>query len=78
MSILKNFGLLGLILFLLMMVTTIILSLDARSPLKRALLAGTVLYLMLAMSDGAIMFIPVMAVYWFVVSLLISRNPDLD
>jgi hypothetical protein len=34
-----------------------------------------VTYLFVATSDGAILFIPVMAIYWFLVSLLLSPAP---
>ena len=79
LSVLYNFGLLGLVLFLVGLATPMILHFlrvlpHGHTSYKRSLSAGLILYLVVAMSDGAILYIPVMAMYWFVVSLLLSNN----
>jgi hypothetical protein len=79
LSVIQSFGLLGLGAFLLAMIAPVALHLFGALPFsatayKRNLSAGLMTYLVVAMSDGALLFIPVMAFYWFVVSLLISDN----
>jgi hypothetical protein len=81
LSVLENFGLVGLVTFLIAMVTPLALHLlravpHAASEYKRCLAAGLMVYLFIALSDGALLFIPVMAFFWFVVSLLVSPNPS--
>ncbi len=81
-SILHNFGILGLVCFLLGMTMPLFLFLTghlpfARTEFKRSVAVGLAIYLVLAASDGAILYIPVMAFYWFLVSLLLSHNPTL-
>lgn len=81
LSMLANFGVVGLVSFLVGMSGPLILywigALPFRgSAYKRGLVAGLVVYLIVALSDGAILFIPVMAFYWFLVSLLLSDNPQ--
>ncbi|CAN5775997.1 hypothetical protein BH23GEM5_BH23GEM5_28900 [soil metagenome] len=84
LSVLHNFGLLGLACFLVGMSTPLLLHFSGCVPLasstyKRSLVAGLMVYLIVAGSDGAILYIPVMAIFWFVVSLLLSGNaPGLD
>jgi hypothetical protein len=81
LSMMQSFGLLGLATFLIAMATPIALHLlraipYAATTYKRNLAAGLMTYLVVAMSDGALLFIPVMVFYWFVVSLLVSDNPS--
>lgn len=81
LSVLQNFGALGLFFFLVGMITPVIAHLVRALPFaateyKKSLATGLMVYLFVAMSDGAILFIPVMAIYWFVVSLLLSDNPS--
>jgi hypothetical protein len=81
LSVLEGFGLLGLASFLVAMATPLALQLLGAIPhggsvYKRNLAAALATYLVVAMSDGAILLIPVMAFYWFVVSLLVSDNPS--
>jgi hypothetical protein len=83
LSVLESFGLLGLLGFLVAMTTPVLLQLAGavpfgRSPYKRSVAAGLIIYLAVAMSDGAMLFIPVMAFYWFLVSLLLSPNPSFE
>ena len=81
LSMLQTFGLFGLVAFLLAMGLPVWLHLMGAVPFagsvyKRNLAAGLMTYLVISMSDGALLFIPVMAFYWFVVSLLLSDNPS--
>ncbi|CAN5269787.1 hypothetical protein BH20GEM2_BH20GEM2_09960 [soil metagenome] len=79
LSILDTFGVLGLVTFLVAMTAPILLWAagaisSGATAYKRALVAGQLLYLFVATSDGAILYIPVMAIYWFLVSLLLSSG----
>ncbi|HEX2094395.1 MAG TPA: hypothetical protein VHG28_18470 [Longimicrobiaceae bacterium] len=83
LSVLHNFGILGLGAFLLGMGAPVLLHLAgvlpfARTQYKRSLAAGLLIYLFVANSDGALLFIPVMVFYWFVVSLLLSSNTSFE
>lgn len=77
-SILDQLGLLGLFTFILLMVSPFWLYLanirKINNPYKQAIFLGMVIYLIVAFSDGAILYIPVMAIYWFLAALLISKN----
>ena len=78
-SILDSFGLLGLLTFLLAMFTPVIFGLMRHVPhgaslYKKSVLYGLILYLILAFSDGAFLYIPVLAIYWFLLALLLSKN----
>ncbi|MGI9179334.1 MAG: hypothetical protein ACR2H9_02300 [Longimicrobiaceae bacterium] len=81
LSMLHNFGLLGLASFLLGMAAPLLLFASGSLPFaasgyKKSLAVGLFVYLFVSLSDGALLFIPVMAFYWFVVSLLLSDNPS--
>jgi hypothetical protein len=81
LSILENFGLVGLTAFLAALGGPVLLyaarCVEQRSTgYKKSLVVGLCVYLIVAMSDGAILFIPVMAIYWFLVTLLLSDNPS--
>jgi hypothetical protein len=83
LSVLNVFGLVGFGAFVLAMFTPVGLhfagALPGRSSTyKRALVSGLVVYLTVAFLDGAILFIPVMAFFWFVVSLLLSDNASFE
>jgi hypothetical protein len=80
-SVLDVFGLVGLAAFLLAMAGPLLLYWagalpHAASTFKRSLALGLVVYLIVAASDGALLYIPVMAFYWFTASLLLSDNPS--
>lgn len=82
LSVLDNFGILGLGAFLLGMTSPLLLFAAGAVPhrateYKRSLAAGLAIYLVVSLSDGALLFIPVMVFYWFVASLLLSDNPAL-
>jgi hypothetical protein len=79
LSVAAEFGVIGLIAFLAAMLPPVILHAmrkvpRARSRYKRSLALCLWLYLILCWSDGALLYIPVMAFYWFIVALLLSPN----
>ena len=76
-SVVENFGWLGLAFFLLYLSTPLVLFLAGKTPqartlTKKSLLLGLVLYHIVAFVDGAILYIPIMAIYWLVVVLLLN------
>lgn len=79
LSVLDSFGIAGLVTYLVAMAAPLALQLlgalpHGRTRYKRSLAAGLAVYLVVSSSDGALLYIPVMAFYWFVVSLLVSSN----
>ncbi len=77
-SVIENFGWIGLPLFFLYLSTPILLYMLRQVPqprfiVKKCLVLGLVLYHFVAIADGAILYIPIMAIYWLVVSLLLSN-----
>lgn len=80
LSVLRSFGLVGLGMFTIGLAGPLLLHVFRAvpfwsTPYKRCLAAGLAIYMVLAAGDGAFLYIPVMAVYWFVVTLLLSPNP---
>ena len=81
LGILQNFGLVGLLLFLIGMLGPLALYFFGRkegmkgnrSLAQDRIAAGLIVYLIVCWSDGAIQFIPTMAIYWFLASLLLSK-----
>lgn len=79
LSVLDNFGMIGLAAFVIGMAGPVALFAlravpDAGRALKRTVAAGLAIYLFVSLSDGAILYIPVMAIYWFLVSLLLAER----
>jgi len=79
LSVLRRFGLFGLAAFLVGMVTPLVLFLaravpQSSTPYKRSIAAGLMTWLFMAVGDGAILYIPVGVIFWFLVSLLLSDN----
>ena len=65
----------GLITFLISVCTPIFLAIANgafRDPFRKDLLAGLCIYLVVAMSDGAILLIPVMAIFWAMASMVLE------
>ncbi len=81
-SAVQYWGLTGLVSFTLIMVSPLLVVLwngDAvRSPLRRAALKALLVYAVMAASDGALDFIPVMAFYWFVYSVFLYGWPGMQ
>jgi len=74
LSILSSFGLIGLISFLVAMISPIALNYSNKPEIKKTILFGLINYLIVCCSDGAMLYIPTMAIYWFLVSLLCRKN----
>jgi hypothetical protein len=77
LSVLDTFGLIGLVAFAAALAAPtamyfLRLTPGGASDYRRSLVAGLLVYLFLASSDGAILLIPVMALYWFVTALLLT------
>ena len=72
-------GLTGLIAFTAIMFSPLLIAAWQpellRSPVRRGALKGLTLYLVLAGIDGAFIFIPVMAFYWFVYAVFLYGWP---
>ncbi len=78
-TVMYKYGLIGLFLLGLMLATPILGFFvgDRQSALRRGLVLGAVNYLVLCFADGAFVFIPVMAFFWFLTAMLWCRNPAL-
>ena len=79
MGILKNFGWMGLVFFLLGTIGPLwihFLSCSKRkySICEKAFRLSLISYLFVALGDGAILYIPTMAIYWFIASFLQKKN----
>jgi hypothetical protein len=80
LSVLNQLGVAGLAAFLLAMAVPLGLFWTRAvafwdTAFKRAVMAGLLLYFFMSTSDGGILFIPINAFLWFLVSLLLSDNP---
>lgn len=86
LSAYKNFGIFGLLAFLGGMTSPLWsyylhrlrYGIPESSIFQKTLIAGLSTYLILSCSDGAILFIPVMAFYWFLSALLLTPAKELS
>jgi len=78
LSVLNNFGLIGLITFLIALTSPlwiyVFFTKTQTTPFQRSLIAGLCTYLCISCSDGAALHIPVMVFYWFISALLLGKN----
>lgn len=81
LGILENFGFTGLLLFLFGMLTPLALYFfcrkkgeDRRQTPQNRIALGLIAYLILCCSDGAMQYIPTMAIFWFLASLLLAQG----
>jgi hypothetical protein len=76
LGILSNFGILGLICYILCMCSPLFfaLSFKAVSLTHKRILCGLATYLFVSLSDGALLLIPVLPFYWFLSSLVLRRS----
>ena len=78
LSILEQFGIYTLLVFIILFLYPIAVGflVDARAQIMekeaKAILIGLILYPLLCIADGAIQLIPVMFIYWLLVSILMS------
>lgn len=73
MGIIDNFGMIGLITFIIAILSPIVIYFRYKlfnDIIKKYIICGYIIYLIVAMSDGAILLIPVMIFYWFIILLL--------
>ncbi len=79
LSAINLYGYIGLpVITLVLMSPALVLMLDRtalQDPVRRAALKGLLLYALVATSDGALNYIPVMAFYWFTYMLFIFGLP---
>lgn len=75
-GILYSFGFLGFFTFILAMFGPVVLGIlnSKPSPLRNALNAGAINYLFISTSDGAILYLPTMVFFWFLISLAARRE----
>ncbi len=73
LGIIYNFGLIGLFCYLLCMSAPILLALSSPSLMQKNILCGLSTFLLISVSDGALLFIPVLALYWFLSSLVLRK-----
>jgi hypothetical protein len=69
-SIFNYFGIFGLLLFLLHLLAPIIFNYNNKNRNYKILRKSIILYVILAISDGAFNYIPVMFIFWFIAGLL--------
>lgn len=80
-SIYRNYGLIGLMSFVLFLLAPIIATLTGprrKRLFNRAAAAGLGVYMVTAWSDGATLFIPTMAIYFFLALLALEGNVDVQ
>lgn len=75
-GILYSFGFIGLITFVIAMLGPVVLgTLNSKpSPFRNSLYAGAINYLFISMSDGAILYLPTMVFFWFLISLAARKE----
>lgn len=76
-SVFEQFGLIGLIFFLIQITSPLLVKCINPKKLtleQRAVFFGLMLYWLISTSDGAILLIPTMAIYWFLGSFLHSNH----
>ncbi|HLB52721.1 MAG: hypothetical protein A3E80_01805 [Chlamydiae bacterium RIFCSPHIGHO2_12_FULL_49_9] len=79
LGVLDSFGIIGLIAYLIGLGGSVFFyARPGASKVRICLMLGLVDYLFISISDGAIHYIPVLAFYWFVVSLLARKNLDIE
>lgn len=81
-SVLESFGIIGLILFSFSFFSPLLIFVSSirNNPLgayKKRIISGIILYMLLCFSDGAMMLIPTMLIYWFLVALLLMKQKPL-
>lgn len=74
MGIANNFGIIGLFLFLVLLITPIVLYLKRknRNAIYKSAIEGYIIYIIVAGSDGGLLFIPVLIFFWFLILILTS------
>lgn len=75
LSILDQFGIIGLLNFIIAMTCPFIFIIKKQlNEFHKCIVLGLITYLIIAISDGAILLIPTMAYYWFLSSALLTNK----
>lgn len=79
LSILNIFGIMGLIFFLIALFSPIVIFIlknikNKISKIDKSIISGLVTYLIISFNDGAILYIPIMAFYFFLSSFLYKEK----
>ncbi len=82
-SILHIFGIVGLIFFIFgffspISIFLLKLSKNKESTLNKAIFFGLLTYLIVSISDSAILYIPTLVIYWFLSSFLMTSKKDVS
>ncbi|MCH9631309.1 MAG: hypothetical protein S4CHLAM37_13310 [Chlamydiia bacterium] len=78
LGIIKGFGFLGLIAYLVGMLSPIVLGLATKEKLSnpdKSIILGLTSYLFISFGDGALLLIPVMCFYW-ILTMLLTHFPN--
>jgi len=78
-SVLDSFGVIGFFLFIIFFLSPIFIYFftfneKRLNPYKNKIISGIFIYIVLCFSDGAMMLIPTMLIYWFLVALFLTKN----
>jgi len=81
LSILDIFGLVGFIFFIFALFSPIYIFLvklkkNKESTINKTIFFGLITYLIISISDSAILYIPTIAIYWFLSSFLMTSKKD--
>lgn len=74
LSIIKNFGIIGFILFIPFLFSPLILNLRTKNIGRKIILISLINYVIISGSDGAFQYLPIMLFYWFIASLSLRKN----
>lgn len=78
LSIYKQFGLVGMVLFCLSMFTPFYVYIHSKTR-NRVYFTGVIIYWVLCASDGCMLFLPTLAFYYFIVCMsLVTPNPPYE
>jgi len=82
-SIAYNFGWLGLFFFSIYIISPLFLFhinriKENNLKFKKSIFLGMLIYLIVSFSDGAILYIPIMAIYWWLAALLLSKRQSFE
>jgi hypothetical protein len=77
-GMINAFGIFGFIAYLIAVISPIFFCAVNRTltKIRICLILGLTNYLFVSLSDGAMLFIPTMAFFWFLTSLLARKNLD--
>lgn len=75
LGIINNFGIVGLLLFFIAVISPIVVFFKNKinNEVNKYALIGYIIYLIISCVDGAILLVPVMIFYWFIVLLITDK-----